>query len=98
MSPTSKIHTPRYASQPSGRRSISENHRVVESVLSDDLVAHIRMTEFDDMLSNGFNFSKLNNLCGLSPSSRKHTLKLTLTPSNANDKSFFKKRLSILNF
>ncbi|KAJ9051560.1 hypothetical protein DSO57_1003499 [Entomophthora muscae] len=98
MSPSSKIHTPRYASQPSGRRSISEDHRVVESVLSDDLVAHIRMTEFDDILSNGFTFSKLNDLCSLSPSSKKYTLKLTLTPLNANDKSFFKKRLSIFNF
>ncbi|KAJ9081726.1 hypothetical protein DSO57_1011543 [Entomophthora muscae] len=98
MSPKSKIHTPRYASQPSGRRSISENHRVVESVLSDDRVAHIRMTEFDDMLSNGFTFSKLTDLRGLSLSNKKYTLKLTLTPSNANDTSFFKKRLSIFNF
>lgn len=79
MSTASRIHTPLYASHPTGRRSMSCSKRIVESVLPDELVAQIRKTQFDDMLDKGF-----PNLpfFGKAPVS---TLKLTLTPSIARD-------------
>ncbi|KAJ9051549.1 hypothetical protein DSO57_1003487 [Entomophthora muscae] len=88
MPSSSRVHTPLYASQPTGRRSLSNQQRVVESVLPDALVAQIRTLEFDDMLHNGFHgfsfFGKSKPVVS--------TLKLTLTPSNARDSC--SKRLS----
>ncbi|KAJ9051550.1 hypothetical protein DSO57_1003488 [Entomophthora muscae] len=94
MSPASRIHTPRYASQPTGRRSLSENQRVIESVLPDEVVAQIRNTSFDEMLNNGFSstffFKKSRHIVS--------TLKLSLTPSNANDFAYPTRRSSRFNF
>ncbi|KAJ9048068.1 hypothetical protein DSO57_1020200 [Entomophthora muscae] len=90
----SRVHTPLYASQPTGRRSITK-HRVVESVLPEELVAQIRTTQFDEMLSNGFSTVAFSNSSkNTSKPGYLHTLRLTLTPSNARDTFFLSKRLS----
>ncbi|KAJ9061491.1 hypothetical protein DSO57_1020206 [Entomophthora muscae] len=88
----SKIHTPLYASQPTGRRSLSDQHHVVESVLPDELVAQIRTTQFDDMLDNGF------PALAFLTKTKCTTLKLTLTPSNAGDTSSSNRRCSRFHF
>ncbi|KAJ9076151.1 hypothetical protein DSO57_1028971 [Entomophthora muscae] len=82
-----------YASQPTGRRSISHK-RIIESVLPDELVVQIRTTEFDDILNNGFPdlpfFAKSNHVIS--------TLKLTLTPSIARDNSLSRYSCSNLHY
>ncbi|KAJ9056733.1 hypothetical protein DSO57_1029910 [Entomophthora muscae] len=92
----SRIHTPRYSSQPSGRRFISTQHQIIESVLPDDLVAQIRTTQFDEMLQRGFYAIPFNCLTNdeHKPIPSVPTLKLTLTPSNARDVCSWRTRLS----
>ncbi|KAJ9051555.1 hypothetical protein DSO57_1003494 [Entomophthora muscae] len=78
MSHLNRIHTPLYASQPTGRRSISRQKHVVESVLPDMVVEKIRTTQFDVMLASGFAHFPGGRISVT-------TIKLTLTPTNARD-------------
>ncbi|KAJ9051554.1 hypothetical protein DSO57_1003493 [Entomophthora muscae] len=78
MSLSGRIHTPCYASQPTGRRSLTNQNRVMESVLPDKLVAQIHTTHFDEILDGGF--TALKFICWTQEICR--PIKLTLTPSN----------------
>ncbi|KAJ9056735.1 hypothetical protein DSO57_1020202 [Entomophthora muscae] len=93
----SKLHTPLYASHPSGRRSISHHHHTVESVLPEELVGLIRTTQFDEMLASGFTLSASHSSTTPNSGCSISTLKLTLTPSNARGISFLK-RFSLLQY
>ncbi|KAJ9051553.1 hypothetical protein DSO57_1028967 [Entomophthora muscae] len=73
------MHTPLDASQTTGRRSLSNQKHVIESVLPEMVVEQIRASHFDDVIDCGF--ASFAYFAG----SQVSTLKLTLTPSNACD-------------
>ncbi|KAJ9051564.1 hypothetical protein DSO57_1003503 [Entomophthora muscae] len=80
----------------------SSNRPIIECVLSEELVAQIRGTEFDDMLAEGFSplaFIKKSNLYRIFNSKFKiPTIKVTLSRSHAHERHYTCRRFSYFSF
>ncbi|KAJ9081734.1 hypothetical protein DSO57_1011553 [Entomophthora muscae] len=74
------MNTPRDDYQLTASASIPEQPNV-ESMISDELVAQIRTTQFDDMLDNGFSFFTTSSDHASVLNTSIPTLKLTLSSS-----------------